>query len=133
MRNFWVAQRSGKLPADQASVDWRGDSALGDGGDAQLDLVGGYYIGGDHVKWGFPMAFATTVVAWSGISYNEAYGEMGHDGYGELFKQVKWATDYFMKAHSGLFFIISKLDSKKIALIVTMILKLLLKTYQSQI
>lgn len=101
--DFWVAQRSGKLPADQASVDWRGDSALGDGGDAQLDLVGGYYIGGDHVKWGFPMAFATTVVAWSGISYNEAYGEMGHDGYGELFKQVKWATDYFMKAHSGPF------------------------------
>ena len=98
---FFVAQRSGKLPADQSSANWRGDGALGDGGDVQLDLVGGYYIGGDHVKWGFPMAFATTVVAWSGISYNEAYGEMGIDGLGELYKQVKWATDYFMKAHSA--------------------------------
>jgi len=41
--SFFVAQRSGKLPSDQNSVDWRGDSALGDGGDVQLDLVGGFY------------------------------------------------------------------------------------------
>ena len=64
-----------------------------------MDLVGGYYIGGDHVKWGFPMAFATTIVAWSGISYSDSYGEMGQQGLSELYKQVKWATDYFMKAH----------------------------------
>ena len=97
--DFFVAQRSGKLPSDQSSVDWRGDSALGDGGDVRMDLVGGYYVGGDHVKWGFPMAFATTVIAWSGISYSESYGEMGQQGLGDLYKQVKWATDYFMKAH----------------------------------
>ena len=60
-------------------------------------MVGGYYIGGDHVKWGFPMAFATTMIAWSGINYGDAYAEMGY--LGELYKQVKWATDYFLKCH----------------------------------
>lgn len=54
-------------------------------------------MGGDHVKWGFPMAFATTMIAWSGINYGDAYAEMGYKG--ELYKQVKWATDYFVKCH----------------------------------
>ena len=47
----------------------------------------GYYIGGDHVKWGFPMAFATTIVAMSGIHYGDVYAEMGAKG--DLYKQVK--------------------------------------------
>ena len=49
------------------------------------------------MKWGFPMAFATTMIAWSGINYGDAYAEMGY--LGELYKQVKWATDYFIKCH----------------------------------
>ena len=43
------------------------------------------------------MAFATTMIAWSGINYGDAYAEMGY--LGELYKQVKWATDYFLKCH----------------------------------
>ena len=38
-------------------VSWRGDSALNDGADVGLDLTGGWFDAGDHVKFGFPMAF----------------------------------------------------------------------------
>ena len=51
---FYEAQRSGKLPANQR-VKWRKDSALND------EITGGYYDAGDYVKFGFPMAAATTV------------------------------------------------------------------------
>ena len=56
---FYEAQRSGKLPANQR-VKWRKDSALDD------EITGGYYDAGDYVKFGFPMAAATTVsiISW---------------------------------------------------------------------
>lgn len=55
---FYEAQQSGKKPAWNR-VSWRGDSALTDGADVGLDLTGGWYNAGDHVKFGFPMAFST--------------------------------------------------------------------------
>ena len=55
---FYEAQRSGKLPPNQR-VKWRKDSALDD------EITGGYYDAGDYVKFGFPMAAATTVsIIW---------------------------------------------------------------------
>jgi endoglucanase len=53
---FYEAQRSGKLPKSNR-VDWRGDSALEDGKDVGVDLTGGWYDAGDHVKFNFPMAW----------------------------------------------------------------------------
>ena len=50
---FYEAQRSGKLPANNR-IPWRGDSALNDGSDNHLDLTGGWYDAGDHVKVRFP-------------------------------------------------------------------------------
>ena len=41
---FYVAQRCGKLPADNR-VTWRRDSFLDDGADVGVDLVGGYFDG----------------------------------------------------------------------------------------
>ncbi|KAK3889363.1 hypothetical protein Pcinc_006633 [Petrolisthes cinctipes] len=97
---FYEAQRSGDLPTSQR-VTWRRDSATDDAIDAdtqqQMDLEGGYYDAGDTVKFGFPMAGATTVLAWGAIEYGKAYtaaGEMTH-----MLEAVKWATDYFLKAH----------------------------------
>src|SRR4051794_40170755 len=49
---FYEAQRSGKLPPDNR-VSWRHDSALEDGKDVGLDLEGGYYDAGDHLKFTF--------------------------------------------------------------------------------
>ncbi|KAK4290658.1 hypothetical protein Pmani_036457 [Petrolisthes manimaculis] len=97
---FYEAQRSGVLPTSQR-VKWRRDSATDDALDAdtqqKVDLEGGYYDAGDYVKFGFPMAGATTVLAWGALEYGDAYTAAGELTY--LLAAVKWATDYFLKAH----------------------------------
>jgi hypothetical protein len=93
---FYAALRSGRLPADNP-VPWRGDSALYDVGQNGEDLTGGYYDAGDHVKFGFPMAGTTTVVASSIIDYAAGYSAAGE--LENARKMVRWATDYFIKAH----------------------------------
>ena len=62
-----------------------------------MNLVGGYYDAGDNVKFGLPMAFTVTMMAWSVIEYGNqlaANGELGHS-----IDAIKWGTDYFIKAH----------------------------------
>nr|AFD33365.1 endoglucanase [Macrotermes barneyi] len=95
---FYEAQRSGKLPADQ-KVTWRKDSALNDKGQNGEDLTGGYYDAGDYVKFGFPMASTATILAWGLVDYEAGYSSAGalEDGR----KALKWATDYFLKAHTA--------------------------------
>ncbi|KAK9074551.1 hypothetical protein SSX86_007149 [Deinandra increscens subsp. villosa] len=70
---FFEGQRSGRLPPDQR-VTWRSHSALHDGDPAGVDLTGGYYDAGDNVKFGFPMAFTTTMLAWSVIDFGRLMG-----------------------------------------------------------
>ncbi|XVF44543.1 hypothetical protein PTKIN_Ptkin02bG0133000 [Pterospermum kingtungense] len=94
---FFEAQRSGKLPVDQR-VKWRGDSGLKDGSLQGVDLVGGYYDAGDHVKFGLPMAFSVTMLAWGTIEYRKEItnlNQMGHTLWA-----IRWGTDYFLKAHT---------------------------------
>lgn len=95
---FYEAQRSGKLPSDQ-KVTWRKDSALNDGSDVGKDLTGGYYDAGDFVKFGFPMSYTATVLAWGLVDYEAGYSSAGALDDGR--KAVKWATDYFIKAHTA--------------------------------
>ncbi|KAA0200411.1 Glycosyl Hydrolase 9 [Hyalella azteca] len=95
---FYEAQRSGDLPSSQR-VTWRQDSALNDGQDVGVDLAGGYYDAGDHVKFGFPMAFTTTTLGWALLSFKAGFDKAGQTGY--AMDAVKWATDYFLKAHSS--------------------------------
>ncbi|KAK9159108.1 hypothetical protein Scep_005682 [Stephania cephalantha] len=93
---YFEAQRSGKLPLNQR-VHWRGDSGLHDGSDAKIDLVGGYYDSGDNVKFGFPMAFTVTMLAWSAVDFNyqlKANMELQH-----TLEAIRWGTDYLLKAH----------------------------------
>ncbi|GLJ24982.1 hypothetical protein SUGI_0478310 [Cryptomeria japonica] len=92
---FLEAQRSGKLPKSQR-VKWRGNSGLKDGQLNGVDLVGGYYDAGDNVKYGLPMAFTITTLAWGALHYEEqlkAAGEIQN-----VRDAIKWGTDYFLKA-----------------------------------
>ncbi|CAN6246179.1 unnamed protein product [Urochloa humidicola] len=94
---YFEAQRSGRLPHSQR-VTWRHHSGLTDGLEQGVDLVGGYYDAGDHVKFGLPMAFTVTMLSWSLIEYGgdvAAAGELGH-----ALEAIKWGTDYFIKAHT---------------------------------
>ncbi|KAK9117871.1 hypothetical protein Scep_015964 [Stephania cephalantha] len=93
---FFEAQRSGKLPSDQR-VKWRGDSGLRDGFLQGVDLVGGYYDAGDHVKFGLPMAFSVTMLSWGAIDFRKEVMDINQLGH--TLRAIKWGTDYFIKAH----------------------------------
>lgn len=95
---FYEAQRSGRLPGSQR-IWWRGDSALDDGEDAGVDLSGGYYDAGDHVKFAFPMAAAMTLLAWGGIEYPMGFHRANQWKY--LLSTVRWGTDWLLKAQTG--------------------------------
>ena len=93
---FYEAQRSGKLPENNR-IAWRGDSALGDKGNGGEDLTGGWYDAGDFVKFGFPMAFSTTLLSWGIIEFPESYSSSGQMQ--NVLNSIKWPLDYFIKAH----------------------------------
>ena len=61
-------------------------------------MVGGYYDAGDNIKYGLPMAFTVTTMAWAAYFYKpelEATGEMNH-----LVDAIRWGTDYLLKVSS---------------------------------
>lgn len=93
---FYEAQQSGRLP-DWNRVHWRGDSALSDGAGENLDLSGGWYDAGDHVKFGLPMASAATMLAWGMVEYPEAYERSGQKKH--LLNNLRFVAEYFIKAH----------------------------------
>ncbi|CAN6236649.1 unnamed protein product [Urochloa humidicola] len=94
---FFEAQRSGKLPADHR-VNWRGDSALTDGFSQGVDLVGGYYDSGDHVKFGFPMAYAVTMLSWGVLEFDKEM--VAANNLQRALDAIRWGTNYFIKAHT---------------------------------
>ncbi|GAB4852508.1 hypothetical protein Ancab_016722 [Ancistrocladus abbreviatus] len=92
---FFDVQKSGKLVDDK--IPWRGDSALNDGSEAKLDLSKGMFDAGDHMKFGFPMAYTATVLSWAILEYGDQM---------DVVKQLepsrdalKWITDYLVNAH----------------------------------
>ncbi|XVF31799.1 hypothetical protein REPUB_Repub17cG0023600 [Reevesia pubescens] len=95
---YFESQRSGRLPYNQR-VTWRDHSGLTDGLEQGVDLVGGYYDAGDHVKFGLPMAFTVTMLSWGIIEFRDQIanaGELEH-----ALEAIKWGTDYFIKAHTS--------------------------------
>ncbi|MDF2871460.1 MAG: Cellulose 1,4-beta-cellobiosidase [Anaerocolumna sp.] len=93
---FYEFQRSGDLP-DTIRNNWRGDSGLTDGADVGLDLTGGWYDAGDHVKFNLPMAYTAAMLAWSVYESEDALRQSGQLEY--LKAEIKWATDYLIKCH----------------------------------
>ena len=73
---FYETQRSGPHdPAYTWRVSWREPAALDDGADVGLDLSGGWYDAGDHVKFGLPMSFSAAMLGWTLYEYPTAYGD----------------------------------------------------------
>lgn len=93
---FYELQRSGKLP-ENTRCNWRGDSALTDGADNNLDLTGGWYDAGDNVKFSLPMAYSAAMLGWSVLEDKKAYEESGQYEY--ILGDIKWVTDYLIKCH----------------------------------
>lgn len=95
---FFEGQRSGVLPHFQR-MTWRDNSGLSDGWTYNVDLTGGYYDAGDNVKFGFPMAFTTTMLAWSVIEFGDS---MPPAELRNSMVAIRWATDYLLKTVSQL-------------------------------
>jgi endoglucanase len=95
---FYEAQRSGPL-APESQVTWRGDSGLDDGVDVSHDLTGGWYDAGDHVKFGFPMAYSATTLAWGALDFRDGYLAAGQ--LGEVEAHLRHVNDYFLRCHTG--------------------------------
>ncbi len=93
---FYETQQAGKLPSWNR-VPWRGDSVLNDGNDAGIDLSGGWFDAGDHVKFGFPMSSTATMLAWGAIDYKDAFVAAGQMD--EFKLNLKFVNDYFIAAH----------------------------------
>lgn len=79
----------------KSRISWRGDSAMEDGKEANLDLSRGLFDAGDNMKFGFPMAFTATMLSWSILEYGEQMGKEAKNATGSL----KWTTDYLINAH----------------------------------
>ncbi|KAF7810835.1 endoglucanase 24-like [Senna tora] len=93
---FFEGQRSGFLPEDQR-MRWREHSGMGDGWMYETDLTGGYYDAGDNVKFGFPMAFTTTMLAWSVVEFGD---DMPPTELRNSLAAIRWGTDYLLKTVS---------------------------------
>ncbi|GAU24992.1 hypothetical protein TSUD_312270 [Trifolium subterraneum] len=92
---FFDVQKSGKLVNNK--ISWRGDSGLKDGSQANLDLSKGLYDAGDHMKFGFPMAFTATVLSWAILEYGDQMDAVGQLEPAQ--DSLKWITDYLVNAH----------------------------------
>ncbi|KAL3641503.1 Beta-glucosidase cel3A [Castilleja foliolosa] len=88
---FFQGQRSGKLP--RQDITWRANSGLSDGHPAGVDLTGGYYDGGDNVKFNLPMAYTTTMLSWGVIEYGKRLGPQLKS----TRAAIRWSTDYLLK------------------------------------
>ncbi|KHD35933.1 endoglucanase [Clostridium acetobutylicum] len=93
---FYEFERSGKLPQDKRD-NWRGDSGLDDGKDVGLDLTGGWYDAGDHVKFNLPASYTLTMLGWSLYQNRDSYEKSGQLKY--LTGDMKWCSDFLMKCH----------------------------------
>ncbi|TYG82946.1 hypothetical protein ES288_D01G129700v1 [Gossypium darwinii] len=92
---FFDVQKSGRLVDNK--ISWRGDSALTDGSEAKLDLSKGMYDAGDHVKFGFPMAFTATVLSWAILEYRDQMEAVNQLEPAQ--QSLKWITDFLLNAH----------------------------------
>ncbi|GJY10491.1 endoglucanase 24-like protein [Tanacetum coccineum] len=92
---FFDVQKSGRL--ENNLIKWRGDSGLKDGKDENVDLSKGLYDAGDLMKFGFPMAFTATILAWSILEYGHHMDEVKELKHAQ--ESLKWITDYLVNAH----------------------------------
>lgn len=64
-----------------------------------MNLTGGFYDAGDNIKFGFPGAYAITLLSWSVIEYSAKFvasGELDHAK-----SLIKWGTDYMLKTFNA--------------------------------
>jgi endoglucanase len=97
---FYECQVSGQKPSWNR-CEWRGNSATNDGKDVGVDLTGGWYDAGDHVKFGFPLAYTATMLALGYVEYEDVYVKQGQKE--NFLNNLRFVNDYFIKCHTSKF------------------------------
>lgn len=68
-----------------------------------LGLLSGWclslFLAGDHVKFGLPMAYSVTILAWGLIQWGDAYKSAGLTS--AMYDCIRWPLDYLLRAHTG--------------------------------
>lgn len=100
---FYDIQRFGRLSSATGLLAnrlyWRSDAFLQDyalpNQEGPIDLGGGFADAGDNVKFNFPMAASTTMLAWAVIEFRSAFEQSGQ--LTPMLANLHWATDYLLK------------------------------------
>ncbi|CAE6439520.1 unnamed protein product [Rhizoctonia solani] len=90
---FYHSQRSGRLGPNRR-LAWRGDSCLNCIGNYGEDLSGGYYEAANTMKWGLPLAWTITQLAWNVYAFPDGFKAVNE--FDEALEGVKWGTDYLV-------------------------------------
>ena len=104
---FFDAQKSGPLTLGEEGgwgipsnrVPWRGDSAMHDSGPNGVDLVGGFYDAGDHLKASISIGVSASLLAWGLLEFPEAHRQSGQADIAAA--HVRHAAEYLLKCHTG--------------------------------
>ncbi|KXZ54597.1 hypothetical protein GPECTOR_4g662 [Gonium pectorale] len=93
---FYEAQMSGELPswAWPQVESWRTSSHTGDmfvGDDETVDLSGGWYTDGGHLKSSYTIASSASLLAYGMLKWGNA---LNYDVSARLLLNLKWAGDY---------------------------------------
>ncbi|PNH11037.1 Endoglucanase 1 [Tetrabaena socialis] len=95
---------SGAVPswsrASQAQGGWRNRSHMQDGrgpGGIGVDLSGGWYDAGDHLKLHLAMGMSASLLAYGALTWEAAYRAAGH--WDTAVRNIDWVADYFVKCH----------------------------------
>ncbi|KAI8973947.1 Six-hairpin glycosidase-like protein [Pilobolus umbonatus] len=116
---FYHSQKSGVLPYQRLA--WRSDSCKICIGDFGEDLSRGWYEAANTMKWGLPLGWTATQLAFNVMMFEDAMNSV--DELAEGLELLKWGADYILNAHYNDTHIVGQLGSsalgpisKKIAL-----------------
>lgn len=92
---WYEAQRSGPIPTQRLA--WRSDSCKVCKASNGADLSGAWYEAANTMKWGLPLAWTVTQLAYNVIWYKDILSK-GNE-LNQALTTVKWGTDYLINAH----------------------------------
>lgn len=55
-----------------------------------MDLSGGWYDAGDHLKFSFTMAWTVATLSWGLLEFPDAYDSVGE--YEQMLDTIKWCV-----------------------------------------
>ncbi len=94
---FYDAQGAGALGESWRRATWRKPSTLNDGADVDVDLSGGWFDAGDHVKFTLPMAYSATMLNWGYLEYRDGYRLANEESYFQ--NNIRVALDFLYSAY----------------------------------